>query len=132
MQPIGAHVGHERNIDVEAWDGIVTWRTLISADRTPTSTMTAGVAEIEPGASEVGAEHHHADHEIYYFLAGSGEVVLDGTPHPVEAGSVVFVPGHAPLRPQHRRADLAPLLRVRRRPVLRRRLSLRLSARPSS
>ena len=93
MQPIGAHVGHERNVEVEAWEGIVTWRTLLSADRTPTSTMTAGVAEIEPGASEVGAQHHHTDHEIYYFLAGVGEVVLDGTPHPVEAGSIVFVPG---------------------------------------
>ena len=75
MDPIRAYVGHERDSDIEAWDGIVTWRTLLSADRTPTRCMTAGVAIIEPDASEEGAEHHHADDEIYYFVAGVGWVV---------------------------------------------------------
>ena len=94
MDPIRAYVGHERDSDIEAWDGIVTWRTLLSADRTPTRSITAGVAIIEPDASEEGAEHHHADDEIYYFVAGTGEVVLDGVAHEVTEGSVVFVPGN--------------------------------------
>ena len=96
MDGISAHVGHERDVDLEAWDGIVTWRTLVSGDRTPTAGLTIGTAEIAPGASEVGARHHHADHEVYYVIAGTGLVHLDGVEHPIEPGSVVFVPGDTP------------------------------------
>ena len=35
-------------------------------------------------------------HELYYFLSGRGNVHLDGVEQPVEAGSVVFVPGGTP------------------------------------
>lgn len=92
MDGVHAHVGHERDARVEAWEGIVSWRTLLSADRTPTSAMTVGSAEIEAGASHGGA-HHHADHEVYYFISGTGVVHLDGVEHPVEPGSVAFIPG---------------------------------------
>lgn len=94
MSEIAAHVGHERDVEVEAWEGIVTWRTLVSADRTPSAGLTIGTAEIAPGASEDGARHHHADHEVYYVIAGHGVVHLDGVETPVEPGSVVFIPGH--------------------------------------
>jgi mannose-6-phosphate isomerase-like protein (cupin superfamily) len=87
------YVGHERGAETECWESIVTWRTLISADRTPTAGMTVGVAEIEPGSTEVGALHHHEADEIYYVVTGRGEVHLDGVDHAIEAGSVVFVPG---------------------------------------
>jgi mannose-6-phosphate isomerase-like protein (cupin superfamily) len=93
MDELIPHVAHERDIAVEGWDGIVAWRTLLSADRTPSAGLTVGVAEIAPGSSEVGALHHHADHEAYYFIAGHGEVHLDGVEYAVEPGSVVFVPG---------------------------------------
>ena len=96
MTRISPNVGHERDVPEEAWDGIVTWRTLVSADRTPSAGLTVGVAEIAPGASEDGARHRHADHEVYYVLAGTGLVHLDGQEHPVEAGSVVFIPGDTP------------------------------------
>ena len=96
MDDIRAHIAHERDIEVEGWGGIVSWRTLISADRTPTVGLTAGTADIEPGATVDGALHHHAPHELYYFLAGCGHVHIDGEEHPVEAGSVVFVPGGTP------------------------------------
>ena len=86
---------HELDVEQEAWDGIVTWRTLLTADRTPTTAMTVGTAEIAVGASEVGARHHHAEHEVYYFIAGTGVVHLDGVEHPVEAGSAVFIPGNS-------------------------------------
>ena len=96
MTDVSAHVGHERDVEVEAWEGVVTWRTLLSGDRTPTSGLTIGSAEIEPGASERGARHHHADPEAYYFISGTGLVHIDGIEHPVEPGSIVFIPGDTP------------------------------------
>lgn len=90
---IAAHVGHERDAPVEAWEGIVRWRTLLSAGRTPSAGMTIGSAEVEPGSSIEGASHHHADHEAYYVVVGTGRVHLDGVEHDVEAGSIVFIPG---------------------------------------
>lgn len=96
MTGISPHVGHERDMPEETWEGIVTWRTLVSADRTPSAGLTVGVAEIAPGASDDGARHFHADHEVYYVVAGTGVVHLDGQEHPVEAGSVVFIPGGTP------------------------------------
>jgi quercetin dioxygenase-like cupin family protein len=94
MSEVAAYVGHERDVAREAWEGIVTWRTLVSADRTPSVGLTVGTAEIAPGATEVGARHHHADHEVYYVIAGTGVVHLDGVETPVEPGSVVFIPGN--------------------------------------
>lgn len=96
MTGITPHVGHERDVETEAWEGVVTWRTLISGDRTPTAGLTVGSAEIEPGSSEAGARHHHADPEVYYFISGTGLVHIDGVEHPVEAGSVAFIPGDTP------------------------------------
>jgi len=93
MGKLQPHVSHERDVDVEEWPGIVRWRTLVSADRTPTAGLTVGVAEIEPGASEAGSRHRHAAHETYYVISGTGRVHLDGVEHPIEPGSVVFVPG---------------------------------------
>jgi mannose-6-phosphate isomerase-like protein (cupin superfamily) len=96
MDDLKAHVAHERDTEVEGWDGIVSWRTLLSADRTPTAGFTVGTAEIEPGASVEGALHHHAHHEFYYFTSGNGSVYLDGKEETVEPGAIVFVPGTMP------------------------------------
>ena len=87
------YVGHEDEASTEAWEGIVSWRTLISADRTPTDTLTMGSAEIAAGASEAGALHRHAAAEIYYVISGAGQVHIDGVDHPVTAGSAVYIPG---------------------------------------
>ncbi|MBS0393316.1 MAG: cupin domain-containing protein [Proteobacteria bacterium] len=74
----------------------VVWRTLTSADRTPTSDLTSGVCEIEAGCEL--ALHRHPPLELYYFLAGSGIVTLGGRDHPVRPGSTVSIPGNAPHR----------------------------------
>ena len=80
---------------LDRWDdpvkGRVGWRTLFSADQTPTEALTAGVADLQPGGW-LGL-HRHTPPEIYYVLEGSGIVTLDGVEHPVAAGAAVFIPG---------------------------------------
>ena len=80
---------------LDGWDdpvkGRVSWRTLFSADQTPTGALTGGVAELQPGGW-LGL-HRHTPPEIYYVLEGNGIVTLDGVEHPVAAGTAVFIPG---------------------------------------
>ncbi len=90
---IRPYVVHVDDAPVEAWDGIVSWRTLCSADRTPTAGMTVGVAEVPVGGTVDGAEHRHDQHEVYFVLSGAGRVQLDGAWHLVHRGATVFVPG---------------------------------------
>lgn len=89
----------ENSCEIEGWSdpvrGAVTWRTLLSADRTPTSNMTVGVAEIAPGAPDRIFPHRHQPPEVYYILAGEGVVTIEGIDHPVRPGSTVFIPGDA-------------------------------------
>ncbi len=58
--------------DVEEWSdsirGSVQWWTLFSADRTPTSGLTVGVAEIPVGAPAPLRGHWHSLAEVYYIL----------------------------------------------------------------
>lgn len=97
MSRIEPFVSHEGDAALERWEGeaarYLHWRTLLSADRTPTEALTLGVAELAPGEAKGFRPHRHAPHEAYYVLSGEGVVVLDGEEHPVRAGSVVFVPG---------------------------------------
>ena len=82
----------------EGWDdeqhGRVQWRTLFSAERTPTEALTAGVAEIGPG--DQLKVHRHAPAELYYLLAGEGVVTIEGMEYPVRTNTAVFIPGNAP------------------------------------
>jgi len=75
--------------------GSVRWRTLISGDRTPTNSLTVGVAELEPGESKSFRPHKHAHAEIYYILSGEGAVTISGTDHPVGPRTAIFIPGGA-------------------------------------
>lgn len=85
--------------ETESWrdpdTGYVDWWTLFSADRTATSGLTVGVAEIPVGAPEPPRGHQHSQAEVYYFLAGSGEVVINGDRRRVSQGDAVFIPGDA-------------------------------------
>lgn len=91
---------HEQDCPLERWEdpsrGDVTWRTLLSGDRTPTRALTMGVAELPPGGSSELHEHRHAPVEAYYILAGEGVVSIDDVSFPVRAGSVVYIPGDVP------------------------------------
>jgi quercetin dioxygenase-like cupin family protein len=84
-------------IEIESGDDRgVTWRTLTSADRTPTQGLTSGVCELEPGAEL--ALHRHPPPELYYFLEGTGVVTLGRDDHRVRPGSTIYIPGGTPHR----------------------------------
>lgn len=71
--------------------GDVTWQTLISGDKTASTSLVLGIATFP--ANGVLHLHRHAPPEFYFCLSGSGVVTLDGQPHHISPGSAVFVPG---------------------------------------
>ncbi|MGO9419563.1 cupin domain-containing protein [Roseiarcus sp.] len=87
----------EADAALDGWDdpvrGRIRWRTLFSRPGTPTDGITCGVADLGPG-DWLGL-HRHAPPEIYYVLAGTGVVTLNGAETAVKAGSAVFIPGMA-------------------------------------
>ena len=84
----------EQTIDLPG--GRTHWKTLLSADRTPTNVMTIGMTEIEPGQANEIFLHQHAQPEVYYILAGHGVVQISGEEYALQPGSLVFIPGDAP------------------------------------
>jgi quercetin dioxygenase-like cupin family protein len=72
----------------------LSWRTLISADRTPTRELSGGVCEILPGGELV--LHRHPTLELYYFLEGEGVVRLGEQERAVRPGTTVSIPANAP------------------------------------
>jgi mannose-6-phosphate isomerase-like protein (cupin superfamily) len=96
-----ATVINTTELPLEQWDdprrGTVAWRTIFSSERTPTSALTVGLAELAPqGDGMIGnPTHHHDPPEIYYIVEGEGVVIVDGESHDVCAGSAVFIPGGA-------------------------------------
>jgi len=87
----------ETDAPLAGWDdpvkGRIRWRTLFSKGGTPTDGITCGVADLEPG-DWLGL-HRHKPPEIYFVLAGTGVMTLDGREIAVKAGSAVFIPGMA-------------------------------------
>jgi quercetin dioxygenase-like cupin family protein len=83
---------------VESWDdparGRLSWFTLLSSDRTPTDSMSAGIAVLPPGGGSL-EPHRHAQPEIYLILEGSGLLQIDGEKTKVSAGATIFIPGNA-------------------------------------
>ena len=104
-QPV---IVHEQSVPLERWDdparGPVTWRTLFSGDRTPTSGLTVGIAELPAGGPDPGPPHRHAPPEVYVVLDGEGTMEIDGVATPVRANSAVFIPGMA----EHRLVNTGP------------------------
>jgi mannose-6-phosphate isomerase-like protein (cupin superfamily) len=49
---------------------------------------------LAPG--EVDTQGPHREDELYYVLAGHGTLTVDGDPHPLASGDLIFVPRDAP------------------------------------
>ncbi len=73
--------------------GSVRWRTLFCADRTQTAGAVMGVAEFAPGGTLL--PHRHAPAELYFGLAGSATVTVDGVAQPMRTGTALYIPGDA-------------------------------------
>ena len=99
MDEFDAVIRRIEDCETEAWTdprrGLVEWWTLFSADRTPTSELTAGVAELPVGVPRPARGHMHSHAELYYFVSGSGEVTVNGVTRQVAAGDAVLIPGNA-------------------------------------
>jgi quercetin dioxygenase-like cupin family protein len=76
--------------DVES--GELTWQTLISGDRTPSTELTVGVAHWPPHGRLLA--HRHAPAEFYFGLAGEGTVVADRQSFRIAPGIAIYIPGH--------------------------------------
>ena len=71
--------------------GNLTWRTLISGDRTPSDQLTLGVADFPPhGTLHV---HRHDPAEFYFGLSGEGTVFAGGVSFRIAQGIAIFIPG---------------------------------------
>ncbi|KAK5173814.1 uncharacterized protein LTR77_002495 [Saxophila tyrrhenica] len=79
--------------DVRHGSGL-NWKTLLSSSKTPTDTLTTGIATCAPGNSLL-CTHQHTHAEIYYVIRGSGVVEIEGKEFDVKEGSVVFIPSDA-------------------------------------
>jgi mannose-6-phosphate isomerase-like protein (cupin superfamily) len=89
-------VVHENEREFESWShkgyGTARWKTFLSADRTSTSGLVLGVAEIEPGDSGAFRNHYHDFAEAYYILSGEGIVKIAGQDFVVRPGTTTFMP----------------------------------------
>jgi mannose-6-phosphate isomerase-like protein (cupin superfamily) len=73
--------------------GAVWWKTFITADLTPSSALTLGVARV-PAGEELHL-HRHEQPEVYLILEGTGVVAGAHSSREVTAGDAVFLPGAA-------------------------------------
>ncbi|KAL6243827.1 hypothetical protein RBB50_009261 [Rhinocladiella similis] len=74
--------------------GNCTWHTFFSASRTPTDSLTAGIATCPPGTGHL-CPHRHEQAEIYYITQGRGVVEIDGVEREVQSGDAIYIPGNA-------------------------------------
>ncbi|MGA0603003.1 cupin domain-containing protein [Caulobacter sp. KR2-114] len=65
----------------------------MSSDRTPTDSLTLGVASVSPADPADLRLHRHEQAEAYYILSGQGVLNIEGVEYPLAAGVTAFIPG---------------------------------------
>lgn len=94
MSGIAPHIVDAADCPSDGWDGF-HWQTLISADRTPTGSITQGIAELMPRPFDKRLVHRHAQAETYFVLSGQGVLWIEGEEHSLAPGVAAFIPGNA-------------------------------------
>ena len=75
-------------------DNTMRDQVMVTEDTCGSQQYTAGFWWLKPGT--VGHEDRHVgQEELYYVFQGKGKVFIDGVPHDIEAGDVVFIPDGA-------------------------------------
>ena len=69
---------------------LVTYRTLLSRDATPSHGLVQGIATLHPG--DVEAAHWHDVPETVHVIEGHGDARLDGEVLEMRPGDTFFVP----------------------------------------
>ncbi len=69
----------------------IRWRTVVSAERTPSRGLSLGVCEVPPGAEL--APHRHRPAEVYYVVDGEAELLLEESWRQLRRGDVAYIPG---------------------------------------
>ena len=81
-------------LPMEEWEdksqGTLSWRTLVSADRTESEQIVCGIAYFGPG--EFLSEHRHTHPEVVHVVDGGGTATLGDQSAPLAPGTTVFVP----------------------------------------
>lgn len=84
-----------KDIELDHWDdpvrGRVSWKTLLSADRTPSDSLVCGIACFDDAG--ILKEHRHPQSEMIHVLSGSGTARIDDLEYPMQPGDTIFVPG---------------------------------------
>ena len=72
----------------------IRWKLLIAGERTESTGLVTGIAEILPGGQLL--HHHHEPAETYYIVSGRGEIEIEGRTTQIGPGSAVYIPPDAP------------------------------------
>ena len=71
----------------------IRWKLLVAGERTESTGLVTGIAEILPGGEL--KRHHHAPAETYYIVSGRGEMEIEGRRQALGPGSAVYIPPDA-------------------------------------
>lgn len=69
------------------------WKLLITGERTGTTGLVTGIAELAPGEQFV--PHRHESEETYYVVSGCGEVDINDQTVPIGPGCAIHIPSNA-------------------------------------
>lgn len=90
----------QSELEWESWEDPVIaakspirWKLLITGERTPSSGLVTGIAEVPPGTSL--PLHHHEPEETYYVISGTGHMQIDDCETEISQGSAIYIPPNA-------------------------------------
>jgi mannose-6-phosphate isomerase-like protein (cupin superfamily) len=73
---------------MEAQRGVRDWKVIYPETGVATKTLIMGIVQIPPG--QHSPLHRHNCEEVYYVLAGRGEIESDGERYPFEPGDAIY------------------------------------------